>query len=229
MANKKAMGFILEKDQKAIIDELNNEEAGIIFKAIYDYETTKQEPTLDKSLRIVFKQFKVKLDFYDEKYIETCKKNKENIQNYWDKMKDTTKYDRIQSNTMATNKRKENKIKENKSKENERVSDKQIDSNILPPNAPTLADIISYGAEIGASVQYCEKFFDNYESTGWVDKNNVPIKSWKAKLRYWFKDDVKKGNTKDENKKEYDTRMIYTDRETGKDFQYDKEGNKHFL
>lgn len=229
MANKKAMGFILEKDQKTIIDELNNEEAGIIFKAIYDYETTKQEPTLDKSLRIVFKQFKVKLDFYDEKYIETCKKNKENIQNYWDKMKDTTEYDRIQSNTMATNKRKENKIKENKSKENERVSDKQIDSNILPPNAPTLADIISYGAEIGASSQYCEKFFDNYESTGWVDKNNVPIKSWKAKLRYWFNDDVEKGNTKDKNKKEYDTRMIYTDRETGKDFQYDKEGNKHFL
>ena len=88
------------------------------FKAIYDYETTKQEPMLDKSLRIVFKQFKVKLDFYDEKYDTKCKTNKKNIQDYWDKMKETNEYDRIQSNTMATNKSKEKKIKENKSKEN---------------------------------------------------------------------------------------------------------------
>lgn len=127
---------------------------------------------------------------------------------------------------LPSNKKKKKKKKNNK--KNECDSElSQEDGYAI--DTPTLADVISYGAEIGASVQYCEKFFDNYESTGWVDKNNVPIKSWKAKLRYWFNDDVKKGNTKDENKKEYDTRMIYTDRETGKDFQYDKEGNKHFL
>lgn len=192
MANKKAMGFILEKDQKAIIDELTNEEAGIIFKAIYDYETTKQEPKLDKSLRIVFKQFKVKLDFYDEKYIETCKKNKENIQNYWDKIKDTTEYDRIQSNTMATNKRKENKIKENKNSE---CSDNKIDSKNTPPATPTqvfefclsiFPDCIKSNLE-----ESCNSFFYHYDSINWKD-----IKNWQSKAQWWMRKDIKDGKIK---------------------------------
>ena len=93
---KNAPGFILEKDQKIIIDELSNEEAGIIFKAIYEYEATKEEPLLDKTLKIVFKQFKVKLDFYDEKYNTTCETNRKNIQNYWNKVNDTNEYDGYQ-------------------------------------------------------------------------------------------------------------------------------------
>lgn len=127
MAEKKAPGFILERDQKTIIDELDNEEAGIIFKAIYEYETTKKEPNLDKSLRIVFKQFKIKLDFYDEKYMTKCETNQKNIQEYWDKMKNTNEYERIRSNTMATNKRKENKIKVKKSKV-KKIKENNIDT-----------------------------------------------------------------------------------------------------
>ena len=192
MANKKAMGFILEKDQKAIINELTNEEAGIIFKAIYDYETTKQEPKLDKSLRIVFKQFKVKLDFYDEKYIETCKKNKENIQNYWNKMKDTNEYDGIQSNTMATNKRKEKKIKENKNSE---CSDNKIYSKNAPPTTPTqvfefclsiFPDCIKSDLE-----ESCNSFFYHYDSINWKD-----IENWQSKAQWWMRKDIKDGKIK---------------------------------
>ena len=192
MANKKAPGFILERDQKAIIDELTNEEAGIIFKAIYDYETTKQEPKLDKSLRIVFKQFKVKLDFYDEKYIETCKKNKENIQNYWNKMKDTAEYNRIQSNTMATNKRKENKIKENKNSE---CSDNKIYSKNTPPTTPTqvfefclsiFPDCIKSDLE-----ESCNSFFYHYDSINWKD-----IENWQSKAQWWMRKDIKDGKIK---------------------------------
>ena len=65
--------------------------------------------------------------------------------------------------------------------------------------------------------------FNHYEANNW--KN---IYNWKKKAEEWIQDDIDSGKIK-ENKKEYDTRMIYTDRETGKDFQYDKEGNKHFL
>ena len=192
MANKKATGFVLEKDQKAIIDELTNEEAGIIFKAIYDYETTKQEPKLDKSLRIVFKQFKVKLDFYDEKYIETCKKNKENIQNYWNKMKDTNEYDGIQSNTMATNKRKEKKIKENKNSE---CSDNMIYSRNTPPTTPTqvfefclsiFPDCIKSNLE-----ESCNSFFYHYDSINWKD-----IENWQSKAQWWMRKDIKDGKIK---------------------------------
>lgn len=198
MADKKALGFILERDQKAIIDELTNEEAGIIFKAIYDYETTKQEPTLDKSLRIVFKQFKVKLDFYDEKYDTKCKTNKKNIQDYWNKMKETNEYERIQSNTMATNKSKEKKIKENKSKENKNkcVCNNTHDCDEV---APTLESIISFGETLDIDEEYCKRFFNNYESTGWKIGNNK-IKNWKAKFQQWIDNDGigKKNNQEEE-------------------------------
>lgn len=192
MANKKAPGFILERDQKAIIDELNNEEAGIIFKAIYDYETTKQEPKLDKSLRIVFKQFKVKLDFYDEKYDTKCKTNKKNIQDYWNKIKDMNEYDGIQSNTMATNKRKEKKIKENKNSE---CSDNKIYSRNTPPTTPTqvfefclsiFPDCIKSNLE-----ESCNSFFYHYDSINWKD-----IENWQSKAQWWMRKDIKDGKIK---------------------------------
>ncbi|MBR3672848.1 MAG: conserved phage C-terminal domain-containing protein [Clostridia bacterium] len=111
----KSPGFVLERDQKTIIEELTNEEAGIIFKAIYEYETTKQEPKLDKFLRIVFKQFKIKLDFYDNAYLQKCLINKENAEKRWQN-KNANACDRMQ---MDANKRKENKNKLNKSKLNQ--------------------------------------------------------------------------------------------------------------
>lgn len=201
MAKKKQLAFLLQKDQKPIVDELTDEEAGIIFKAIYEYEDTKKEPKLEKTLRIVFKQFKVKLDLYDDAYEEKCLKNKKNIEKYWSEIKDTTEYDRIQSNTMATNKRKENKIKENKSKENERVSDKQIYSNtIIPQNTPTLSELRSFCQENDMEEFDCEYFYDHYEANGWTNGNGSKIKDWQAKVKKWYKDDLKSGKIK-----KYDT------------------------
>ena len=222
MANKKAPGFILERDQKTIIDELTNEEAGIIFKAIYDYETTREEPKLDKSLRIVFKQFKVKLDFYDEKYDTKCKTNKKNIQDYWDKMKDTNEYDGIQSNTMATNKRKEKKIKENKIKESERELSHSGEA------TPTLADIIFYGSEIGANEEYCENFYNHYESIGWVNGSGQEIKNWKVILNKWFKKDLKDGKTKDARKRDIDPDRVLMD-ENGKCYKENYDGTRYYI
>lgn len=141
MAKKKRPCFLLERDQKEIVDELDNEEAGLIFKAIYEYETSGKEIKLDKSLRIVFKQFKVKLDFYDKEYEIKCEKNKKNIEEYWNKVKNTNEYDGIQSNTMATNK---NKIKKNKIKKN-----KDILSSKLDEKPSIFSEIISCFNKIG--------------------------------------------------------------------------------
>ena len=192
MAKKKQLAFLLQKDQKPIVDELTNEEAGIIFKAIYEYEETKKEPKLDKTLRIVFKQFKVKLDMYDEAYKDKCLKNKENIEKYWSKMKDTIEYDGIQSNTMATNKIKENKIKENKNSE---CSDNKIYSRNTPPTTPTqvfefclsiFPDCIKSNLE-----ESCNSFFYHYDSINWKD-----IENWQSKAQWWMRKDIKDGKIK---------------------------------
>lgn len=192
MAKKKQLAFLLQKDQKPIVDELTNEEAGIIFKAIYEYEETKKEPKLDKTLRIVFKQFKVKLDMYDEAYEDKCLKNKKNIEKYWSKIKDTAEYDGIQSNTMATNKIKENKIKENKNSE---CSDNKIYSRNTPPTTPTqvfefclsiFPDCIKSNLE-----ESCNSFFYHYDSINWKD-----IENWQSKAQWWMRKDIKDGKIK---------------------------------
>ena len=204
---KNAPGFILEKDQKIIIDELSNEEAGIIFKAIYEYEATKEEPLLDKTLKIVFMQIKVKLDFYDEKYNTTCETNRKNIQNYWNKVNDTNEYDRIRSNTMATNKRKENKIKENKIKENKNkkeninninINKSERDQSFTPTASPTLAEIYNYACSLDINDKdYCEKFYNHYESIGWVNGTGREIKNWKLVFNNWLKKDNKQNDRRE--------------------------------
>ena len=206
---KNAPGFILEKDQKIIIDELSNEEAGIIFKAIYEYEATKEEPHLDKTLKIVFKQIKVKLDFYDEKYNTTCETNRKNIQNYWNKVNDTNEYDRIRSNTMATNKIKEkkskvNKIKENKNKKeninNININKSERDQSFTPTASPTLAEIYNYACSLDINDKdYCEKFYNHYESIGWVNGTGREIKNWKLVFNNWLKKDNKQKDKKEIN------------------------------
>ena len=205
--SKKSPGFILEKDQKIIIDELSNEEAGIIFKAIYEYEATKEEPLLDKTLKIVFKQFKVKLDFYDEKYNTTCETNRKNIQNYWNKVNDTNEYDRIRSNTMATNKIKEkkskvNKIKENKNKKeninNININKSERDQSFTPTASPTLAEIYNYACSLDINDKdYCEKFYNHYESIGWVNGTGREIKNWKLVFNNWLKKDNKQNDRRE--------------------------------
>ena len=207
---KNAPGFILEKDQKIIIEELSNEEAGIIFKAIYEYETTKEEPLLDKTLKIVFKQFKVKLDFYDEKYNTTCETNRKNIQNYWNKVNDTNEYDRIRSNTMATNKIKEKKSKVNKIKENKNkkeninninnINKSERDQSFTPTASPTLAEIYNYACSLDINDKdYCEKFYNHYESIGWVNGTGREIKNWKLVFNNWLKKDNKQKDGREIN------------------------------
>ena len=202
---KNAPGFILEKDQKIIIDELSNEEAGIIFKAIYEYEATKEEPPLDKTLKIVFKQIKVKLDFYDEKYNTTCETNRKNIQNYWNKVNDMNEYDRIRSNTMASNKIKEKKSKVNKIKEKENINNINInkserDQSFTPTASPTLAEIYNYACSLDINDKdYCEKFYNHYESIGWVNGTGREIKNWKLVFNNWLKKDNKQNDRREIN------------------------------
>ena len=221
---KKQPAFLLPMDQKEIIDELDNEEAGIIFKAIYEYELTKEEPKLNKILKLVFKQFKVKLDNYDNAYEEKCLKNKENITKYWEEKKNSNEYERIRSNTnvykIKENKNKENKIKINKneSKENnikEYIKDnininskeKEINNNkserkkesmreniVAIATTPTLEIISSYGAELGIDKNYCERFYNHYESIGWVNGTGQQIKNWKLIFKNWISKDHKQIN-----------------------------------
>ena len=184
--------FLIDKIQKEIINELTDEEAGKIFKAIFEYETTKEIPKLEKTLKIVFTQFKIKLDFYEESYNKKCLKNKENIKKYWEKKKeqeeDTNEYDRIRTNTNVY------KIKEKeKEKEKEKTNINIIKKESIKKKVfkkPTIEEINKYCEERNNGIN-AEAFYDFYESKNWyVGKNKMS--DWKACVRTWEKREDKK-------------------------------------
>lgn len=72
MTNKKK-SFLLHIDSLDILDDLTNEQAGLLFKAIKSYQ--KEDPLkLDQIIKMVFLPFKNQFDRDNEKYLKTCEK-----------------------------------------------------------------------------------------------------------------------------------------------------------
>lgn len=217
--------FILYHDQKEVIDELDDEQAGKLFKAIYEYNVNKKL-TLTGALKLIFIPFKSSFDRNNDKWEDIVQKRseagKKGMKSRWENKEKITNDNK--SYQMITNITDSVSVSDSV---NVSVSESVNDNNITPPHTPT--EIFDYCFTIFKNYlesdmkKSCEKMFNHYEANNW--KN---IYNWKKKAEEWIQDDIDSGKIK-ENKKEYDTRMIYTDRETGKDFQYDKEGNKHFL
>ena len=217
MATKK--GFLLLNNQIEIIETLTDEQAGQLLKAFYDYNLGK-EIKLNSLMRTVYNIFKVVFDENEQKYQEKCEKNKQNIENYWKKIKEqnTNEYERIQSNTNVYEKIRTNTMATNinintnknintnlNTNINLNENNKNINNNIksereninTPTASPTLDDIFSYSVSKGFSdKKYCEKFYNHYESIGWVNGTGREIKNWKLVFNNWLEKDKK--NIKEE-------------------------------
>ena len=211
MATKK--GFLLLNNQIEIIEDLSDEQAGQLLKAFYDYNNGN-EVKLKGLMNSIFKQFKVVFDENEQKYQEKCEKNKKNIEEYWKKVKEeknTNEYDRIRSNTMATNininkninTNTNTNINTNKSKLNNNninINKSERDQSFTPTASPTLAEIYNYACSLDINDKdYCEKFYNHYESIGWVNGTGQEIKNWKLVFKNWLKNDNKQKDKKEIN------------------------------
>ena len=216
MATKK--GFLLLNNQIEIIETLTDEQAGQLLKAFYDYNLGK-EIKLNGLMRTVFNNFKVVFDENEQKYQEKCEKNKQNIENYWKKIKEqntneyeciqsnTNVYEKIRTNTMATNINKNinintnTNINTNKSKLNNNninINKSERDQSFTPTASPTLAEIYNYACSLDINDKdYCEKFYNHYESIGWVNGTGREIKNWKLVFNNWLKKDNKQNDRRE--------------------------------
>ena len=219
MATKK--GFLLLNNQYEVIETLNDEQAGQLLKAFFDYNLGK-EIKLNGLMRTVFNNFKVVFDENEQKYQEKCEKNKQNIENYWKKIKEqnnaneyeciqsnTNEYEKIRTNTMATNINKNinintnTNINTNKSKLNNNninINKSERDQSFTPTASPTLAEIYNYACSLDINDKdYCEKFYNHYESIGWVNGTGREIKNWKLVFNNWLKKDNKQKDGREIN------------------------------
>lgn len=101
MAKKKS--FILYADYIKHIAKLTDEEAGRLFKAIFNYVNSGEIPNLDGMAAMAFSFISNQLDNDLQKYEEICKKRAENIKKRWDKTRENPKENSNFCNTNDTN------------------------------------------------------------------------------------------------------------------------------
>ena len=101
---KEQKGFVVYGDVHAVVDELNDEQTGRLFKAMITYFATGKAPKFDGILKFVWIPIQQQMDRDKEKYDAKCEKNRAKIQKYWDSVKaNTNEYNSIQTYTNATN------------------------------------------------------------------------------------------------------------------------------
>ena len=219
MAKKKS--FILYADYIKHIRRLSDEDAGRLFKAIFDYVNEGKLPDLDGMAAMAFSFIANQLDTDLQKYEETCKKRSENIKKRWEKAnasqkaaentsdtKDTNEYNCIFCNTNDT----DNDIDSDIDIENDIDIDSDSDSgsvlhNMRPRGAHhtihlTEQDYKNLCEKYGKAIidQYIERI-DQYLSTN----NKKPYPNHYQTILKWLESD----NVKPSSSPSYDLDEIF--------------------
>ena len=175
MANDKK-SFLLYCDIIHTVEQLTDEQAGDLFRHILRY-VNDQDPQSDSVItKIAFEPIKQALKRDLDKYKSICERNSDNAKKRWD----ATASDRIPKHT----------------KNADSDSDSDIDKDIKVNKGfvkPSIEEIKTYMIEIGMT-DVSEKWFDYYESNGWlVGKNKM--KNWKAAVRTWKNNNLSNNTT----------------------------------
>jgi len=177
MANDKK-SFLLYCDIIHTVEQLTDEQAGDLFRHILRY-VNDQDPQSDSVItKIAFEPIKQALKRDLDKYKSICERNSDNAKKRWD----ATASDRIPKHT--------------KNADIDIDIDIDIDKDIKVNKGfvkPSIVEIKTYMIEIGMT-DVSEKWFDYYESNGWlVGKNKM--KNWKAAVRTWKNNNLSNNTT----------------------------------
>lgn len=75
MGEKKS--FVVYHSYSECLEDLSNEEIGILFKSMLEYSQTGEMPTLPRELKVAFRFIKQQMDADETKYMEECKRRSE--------------------------------------------------------------------------------------------------------------------------------------------------------
>lgn len=184
--------FVIYTASKEIVDMLNNEQSGILFKSILEYVTDGEPLEMDGMTKIVFTTIKNYLDKDFETYEAKCESNRINGRKGGRPKKNQT--------VIEENPKKPNGFLENP-KNLEYDSDSEYDSESVyekdtkgdKPNVtkrqrkfepPSIEEVRQYIESKGYSVD-AQRFVDYYEARGWELSKGRKIKDWKACVRTW--------------------------------------------
>lgn len=194
MANK---SFVMYDSWTEMVEDLTDEEAGRLLKAIYAYRQDRTHKPDDRSLRPVFNILKQRFEEDDEAYQEKVAKRAEasrKANGIKRKQSESNGVNRSQSESNGANRNQmetDTDTEFDTDTDTDTVTDTESDKEIKkkPSRAafvkPTLEEIKAYCKERKNNVDP-EAFMDFYASKGWK-VGSQPMKDWKAAVRTWEK------------------------------------------
>ena len=161
--------FLIYCDIIHTVEQLTDEQAGDLFKHLLRYVNDLNPQSDSVITKIAFEPIRQALKRDLDKYESIRKRNSDNARMRWD----ATASSGIPNDT--------------KNADSDIVIGSDIDKDIKKQRVvfekPTLLELKNYMLEIGMA-DVSEKWFDYYESNGWlVGKNKM--KNWRAAVRTW--------------------------------------------
>jgi len=200
---KDKTSFLLYCDQQGVFNKLPDEIAGKLIKHIFAYVNDENPPCDDLLLTIAFEPIKTQLKRDLRKYDDYIDKQKFNgAKGGRPKKEETTQI----TQPFFQEPKKADNVNDT---DNDNVKDIKVKRDVFIK--PSIVEIKNYMLEIGMN-DVSEKWFDYYESNGWlVGKNKM--KNWKAAVRTWKNNNLSNNvttpqiiNRKIFNLREYDER-----------------------
>ncbi len=200
---KDKTSFLLYCDQQGVFNKLPDEIAGKLIKHIFAYVNDENPPCDDLLLTIAFELIKTQLKRDLRKYDDYIDKQKFNgAKGGRPKKEETTQI----TQPFFQEPKKADNVNDT---DNDNVKDIKVKRDVFIK--PSIVEIKNYMLEIGMN-DVSEKWFDYYESNGWlVGKNKM--KNWKAAVRTWKNNNLSNNvttpqviNRKIFNLQDYDSR-----------------------
>ena len=193
MANK---SFVMYDSWTEMVEELTDEEAGRLLKAIYAYRQDKTHKPEDRALRPVFNILKQRFDEDEEAYQDKIAKRSEAGQKGGRPKAE-------ESNEKQTKAKKANAFfdkQKNPESESESESDTDTDKDQKKKHRPafvppTVEEVRVYCQERKNKVDP-EQFVSYYESQKWRKANGIQVADWKACVRTWEKRETARSGTR---------------------------------
>lgn len=185
--------FILHIDSLVILEEMTNEQKGILFDAIYKFNLGK-EVELDFAMKMAFTPFKNQFIRDGGKYDSFVEKQKENGKK-GGRPKKSIDNEQDTINPQEPNVTQETQpfFEEPKKAYKDSVSDsKKVNEKDKVFTPPSLSNVIKYFNDNGYTSESAEAAFYYYNVRNWKDSKDKKVNNWKLKMQnVWFKDEHK--------------------------------------
>ena len=177
--------FIVYLDSLNILSDLNTQQAGELFLAIYNYHLSGEMPS-EFWIKMALASFINQWQRDCERYEQTCNRNKSNGLKGGRPPKNP-------NNPMGSNETQKTHsvISKPKKADNDNDNDKGNDKDTKEKKSiqkknfepPTLDEVKAWFIEQGSTAEAGAKAWQYYTDGNWIDSKGTPVRNWRQKMR----------------------------------------------